>query len=352
MLLTPAARAERINGADLSMLQYLEDHGVTYRDAGRAQDPLIIFKNHGCNYVRLRLFVDPSGKDGQVNTLAYTLQLAQRVHAAGLKWLLDFHYSDAWADPLHQTTPAAWAKLNHAQLTDRVFTYTRDTLAEFAKNNCAPDMVAIGNEITNGMLWPDAGPLWIEPAAGAATQKSTRDEPKWNNLADLLKAGIRGVRAVDPENKIRIMIHIDKGHSQAVSQDFFDHLRHHDVPFDIIGLSYYPFWNGPLTDLQSNLQNIATRYHKPIIIAETAYDTYGGPQGALPYPLTPEGQRDFLTELYRITTATPNGLGVFYWAPEWIRGDQWNAPTWSGQWENRALFDATGTPRPAMNVWK
>lgn len=354
---SPSAHAQSIRGMDLSMLQHLEDHGVEYRQAGRPQDPLVIFKAHGVNWVRLRLFVKPDGKEGQVNTLEYTLRLAKRLHAAELKWILDFHYSDAWADPEHQFIPAEWSALNHQQLTDRVFAYTRDTLALFEKNNCPPDMVAIGNEITNGMLWPDAGPLWITPPASTTaptTQKSTRDLPKWDRMTDHLLAGIRGLRAVDPQSRIPIMIHIDKGHSKAISRDFFDFLEKRNVPFDYIGLSYYPFWNGTLAELKDNLHFLAGRYNKPIIIAETAYDTYGGPQGNLPYPITNDGQKQFMEELFKLVASTPDnkGAGIIYWAPEWIRGDKWNAPTWSGQWENRALFDPSGTPRPALSTWQ
>ncbi|MDQ2686971.1 MAG: arabinogalactan endo-1,4-beta-galactosidase [Armatimonadota bacterium] len=347
-------------GMDLSMLQYIQDHGVSYRDSGTAQDPLAIFQAHGVNYVRLRLFVNPNGKDGQVNTRPYTLKLAQRVKRAGLPLLLDFHYSDAWADPTHQTIPVAWKTLSHAQLVQRIFAYTQETMAAFARAGCLPDMVEVGNEITNGLLWPDGGPLseadkWND--IGSEQPWPEADRPpatKWDALADLLKAGIRGVRASDPKHTVKIMIHIDKGGNKAVSRLFFDALARRDVRFDVIGLSYYPFWHGTLADLADSLAFLSRTYRKDIIVVETGYGWNGGTQGALPFPPTPEGQKDFLAALIRTVQATPggHGKGVFYWAPEWIMGRKWTGPDWSPTWENRALFDHEGNALPAMGAFQ
>lgn len=347
-------------GMDLSMLQHLQDHGVSYRDDGTVRDPLAIFQAHGVNYVRLRLFVSPNGKDGQVNTLPYTLQLAKRVKQVGLPLLLDFHYSDEWADPTHQTIPAAWKTLSHAQLVQRVFTYTQETLAAFRREGCLPDMVEVGNEITNGMIWPDGGPLleadkWN--GIGSHMPWPEKDRPsiaRWDAFADLIKAGIRGVRASDPKGAVKIMIHIDKGGNRAVSKLFFDALAHRDVHFDVIGLSYYPFWHGTLADLADNLAFLSLTYHKDINVVETGYDRNGGTQGTLPFPPTPAGQRAFLEALIRTVEAKPNGhgKGVFYWAPEWIMGQQWAGPDWSPTWENRALFDHTGNALPALQAFE
>jgi arabinogalactan endo-1,4-beta-galactosidase len=162
LLFTTASLAEDpafFTGADLSMLQSVEDSGVRYKDAGQKKDALAIFKNHGFNTVRLRLFVNPDGTRGQVNTLRYTIALAQRVKKNGFRLLLDFHYSDGWADPGHQTVPAAWKDLPHAELVRRLHDYTHETLEEFRSAGCLPDMVQVGNEITNGICWPDGGPL-------------------------------------------------------------------------------------------------------------------------------------------------------------------------------------------------
>jgi len=328
-------------GADLSLLQEVQDHGVQFKEAGQVKDPLLILKGHGWNYVRLRLFVNPNGEHGQVNSLEYTLKLAARVKAAGFKLLLDLHYSDGWADPGHQTTPAEWKDLPHPLLADQVAIYTWRTLNAFAQAGCLPDVVEVGNEVTNGMLWPDGGPL-SGPQVNA----------KWDNFADLLKVAIKTVRSFSPPGGIRIMIHIDRGEKSATSQWFFDHLKQEGVDFDVIGLSYYPFWNGPMSGLQDNLNFLANRYGKDIYIAETDYDADGGGPKGLAFPATPEGQKDYLAALIKMVQATPggDGAGVFYWGADWIQGQKWEGPRWSGQWEGRALFDGDGEMRPAVGA--
>ena len=351
---------EFARGMDLSLLQYLEDHGVQYKEAEKAKDPLVIFHEHGVNYVRLRLFVSPDGKAGRVNTLLYTLKLAKRVKLAGFRLLLDIHYSDDWADPAHQTIPAAWKHLSHPQLVEQVFTYTRDIVAAFRREGCLPDMVQVGNEITNGIMWPAGGPLsdaahWNDLSSHKAwPEADVHRDTLWNALTDFLKAGIRGVHAGDPKSTIKIMIHIDKGGNQDISRHFFDNLERRGVKFDVIGLSYYPFWHGTLADLKANLTFLALTYHKDIIVAETGYDWNGGEQGKLPFPLTPDSQKRFLEALLRTVADTPSGhgLGVFYWAPEWIQGTQWNGPDWSPTWENRALFDKKGNTLPGLKAFE
>ena len=260
-----------VKGADLSLLQFIQDHGVQYGEAGRPKDPLAIFKDHGCNYVRLRLFVHPDGTEGQVNSLPYTLALAKRVKQANFRWLLDLHYSDGWADPGHQIIPAEWKAFSQAQLAEKVFTYTKETLAAFAQTGCSPDMVQVGNEITNGMMWPAGGPL-----------KKPAD---FDAFAGLLKAGIRAVR--ESGDTIKVMIHVDKGANQEVCKWFFDNCRKRGVPFDIIGLSYYPSLHGSLDQLRDNLAFLSRTYQKDIVVAETDYNAQGNPQKPAPFPFTP-----------------------------------------------------------------
>jgi arabinogalactan endo-1,4-beta-galactosidase len=328
-----------IVGADLSLLKTIEDHGVQFREDGMAQDPLSIFKDHGFNYVRLRLFVNPDGTNCQFNSLAYTVALARQVKAAGFHFLLDIHYSDGWADPGHQITPAQWKGLNHAQLVDQVFSYTRDTMTTFRQAGCLPDMIEVGNEITDGMLWPDGGPL---------------SEAKWDHFADLLKAGIRGIRAVDSAGSVKVLIHIDRGDRLGVSKWFFAHLIARKVPFDIIGLSYYPFWNGRMAGLRKNLDFLARTYNKDIIIAETDFAWRKDGAKAYEYPTTPDGQKAFLQALLHTVEATPNGhgRGIIYWAPEWIEAQKWQGPSWSYSWESRALFDASGNALPGLGAFQ
>jgi arabinogalactan endo-1,4-beta-galactosidase len=330
--------SEFVKGADLSLVQAMEDRGVQYKEDGVAKDPLAIFKEHGCNYIRLRIFVNPDGTGGQVNTLAYTLALAKRAKALGFGLLLDFHYSDKWADPGKQFIPAAWKDMSQEELAGQIYSYTKDTLAAFKSAGCEPDMVQVGNEIINGMMWPAGGPL--------------RDESKWGPFIELLKAGIRGVR---DSGTMRVVIHVANGGNTKKSQWFFDHLTKQDVDFDIIGLSYYPFGSphgdGTLDDLKANMDNIATTYHKDIMVAETGFFETGGPQEDVPFPATPEGQKDFLDALNRTVagTADGRGKGVFYWAPESIgRGGSYGAKAPS----NRALFDFQGNALPGMEMFE
>ncbi len=328
-----------IRGADLSLLGFLEARGVQFKDQGHPEDAIAICRQHGLNYIRLRLFLQPDGTAGQVNSLPYTLALAQRVKAAGLHLLLDLHYSDGWADPGHQVTPRAWQGLDHSQLVEKVFAYTRDTLLDFQRAGCRPDMVEVGNEITHGMLWPDG---------------RNASEAGWDRFADLLKAGIRGVRAADPDGSIKILIHVDRGSHLSVSRWFFDHLTARHVPFDDIGLSYYPFWNGPLPGLEKNLAFLATTYHKDIIIAETDCNWRGGDPKRAYFPATPAGQEAFLAQLIRTVAATPggHGQGVFYWGGEWIDNGPWPGAGWLNAWGDRALFDHSGNALPVMNAFQ
>jgi len=327
-------------GADLSMLKYIESHGVHYKEDGQPKDVLTIFKDHGCNAVRLRLFVRPNGIDAQVNSLAYTLSVAKRVKERGLRLLLDFHYSDGWADPTHQIMPNEWNGLSHRQLVDHVFNYTYDTLRAFANEGCTPDMVQVGNEIKNGMMWPDGGPL--------------KDDAHFDALSDLLKSGIHAVRESDPTNTIKVIIHVDQGGNQAICKWFFYNCRKRNVDFDVIGLSYYPFGNESLNDLSKNLKFLSESYHKHIIVVETGYNYTGSPNKGAHYPFTPEGQKAYLQELVNVIQSTPDGCGsgFFYWAPEWIMGEKWNGPKWSRTWEERALFDHSGNILPAVQAFQ
>jgi arabinogalactan endo-1,4-beta-galactosidase len=327
----PLAHAQQFAvGADVSFLASAEQQGIVFKEDGQTRDVLSILHEHHYNWVRLRVFVDPaSNPDKLPNDLNYTIALAKRARAQGFHLLLDLHYSDTWADPEKQFTPAAWSKLKHKQLTQQVFNYTRDTIAAFAQAGVMPQMVQVGNEITNGMLWPD-GKL----------------PDNWENFADLLKAGIAGVdagRGVEPHP--RIMIHIERSGNYDAAVWFYDNLIAHHVPFDVIGLSYYPFWHGDTHRLRGNLHDLALRYHHPIIVVETAFNwTPGDFIGKKSeFPESPEGQRAFLQAVYDAVRAVPDGLGqgVFWWepavAPSPIAG--------------RALFDDQHNALPALTVF-
>ena len=316
-------------GADVSFLAKCEQDGVVFKENGQPKDVLAILREHHYNWGRLRIFHDPAAApDHLPNDLNYTLALARRAKAMGFHILLDLHYSDSWADPGKQPMPAAWAKLKHKQLVNQVFAYTRDTIAAFAQQGLMPDMVQVGNEITNGMLWPD-GKL----------------PDNWDNFADLLKAGIAGVNAGrGAAPRPRIMIHIERSGDYDAAVWFFDNLIAHHVPFDVIGLSYYPFWHGNLATLRGNLHDLALRYRLPIIVVETAYNwTPGGMTGKKPeFPETPEGQLAFLRAVDAAVRAIPLGLGqgVFWWEP-----------AAEGALRGRSFFDDDGNVLPVITAF-
>ena len=313
-------------GADLSFLKQAEDQGKLFKDNGQPEPGLQIFKDHGYNWIRLRLFHTPTQLP---NNLPYTIALAQAAKKLGFKFLLDYHYSDTWADPGKQFIPKAWEGMNHAQLTEAVRAYTRETIVAFREAGVLPDMVQIGNEITNGTLWPDG-----------------RLPANWDNFADIVKAGIAGVDAGRGDQpRPRIMIHIDKGGDKRATKAFFDKLNTYHVDFDVIGQSYYPWWHGSLNDLRENLIFMANAYKQDIIVVEAAYNwrpaEYRNKPG--PFAESPEGQREFLDELNRVVQAAPNGrgIGVFWWEPA-VPG---------GGIASRGMFDENGNALPVITVF-
>ena len=312
-------------GADLSFLKMAEDRGAVFKDNGQAKPGLEIFRDHGYNWIRLRLFHAPTRLP---NNLEYTISLAQDAKKMGYKFLLNYHYSDTWADPSKQFIPKAWEGKSHAELVQAVFEYTRDTIAAFRDANALPDMVQVGNEITPGMLWPD-GKL----------------PENWDNFAELLEAGIKGVNAGRGDGpQHRIMIHIDKGGDKTATKAFFDKLNSYGLDYDVIGQSYYPWWHGTLLDLRENLIFMANTYDKDIMLVEVAYNwrpaEYQGKPA--PFPETPEGQRQFLDEVHRLVLSTPHnrGRGVFWWEP-----------AVTGPLGRRGMFDEDGNALPVITVF-
>lgn len=295
-----ARAADYAVGADLSFLKQAEDRGTKFKENGQVKPGLQIFKDHGYNWIRLRLFHTPTQLP---NNLEYTIATAKAAKALGYKFLLDYHYSDTWADPAKQFVPKAWEGYTHEQLVQAVFEYTRDTTRAFLAAGVLPDMVQVGNEVSNGMLWPD-GKL---PA-------------NWDHFADLVRAGINGVDAGRGNGlRPRIMIHIDKGGNLRTTKAFFDKFHTYGIGYDVIGQSYYPWWHGSLLDLKENLEFMANEYRKDIILVEVAYNCRPGEYAKKPGPFeeSPEGQRAFLEEVQRLVVATPYGLGkgVFWWEP-------------------------------------
>jgi len=316
-------------GADLSFLKQAEDRGKVFKDAtNNALPGLKILRNHGYNWIRLRIFVEPV-RPGLPNNLAYTLAAAKDAKKLGYKFLLDFHYACSWADPGKQPTPAQWQNLSHRERVQAVFEYTRETIGAFREAGLLPDMVQIGNEITHGILWPD-GKL-----------------PNWGNFADYLRAGINGVEAGRGTGRPpRILLHFADDGQIASTKYFFDKINSYDIPYDVIGFSYYPWWHGTIADLRTNLAFTANQYGKDIMVVETAY--YWKENGATknrirPFPETAAGQRDFLEAVTRAVMDTPRGLGqgVFWWEP-----------AVTGGLAARGFFDDDGNALPVVTLFE
>lgn len=343
----PGGGTIQVRGADVSTLKKSEDRGGVYRDAaGNQRDALQLLRENGVNYGRLKVWVNPA--DGY-NNKARVLTMASRIKAQGMKLLVDFHYSDSWADPGKQYKPAAWANYNFTQLRDAVYNHTYDVLNALKAQGTTADMVQVGNEINDGMLWPDGR------------------SNNWANLAALLTAGSNAVKAVN--GSTQVMLHLAEGGNNSQHRWWFDQATSRGVPFDVIGVSHYIYWHGSVSSLQNNINDLATRYGKPIVVAETAYgftlnQDDGEPnifnsslQQAGGYPATPQGQADALRAVFNAVKAVPNGrgLGVFYWEPTWtaVNGNGWdpNNPSSGNGWENQALFDYNDRALTGLSVF-
>lgn len=334
-------------GGDISALTRIEQGGATFRDGATVTSAIAAMRAHGANLFRLRIFLAPNGDEVQVNDLAYTIALAKRVKASGATLLLDFHYSDTWADPAHQVTPAAWAALGIDSLEARVEAYTKSVLDTLRIEGALPRIVQVGNEIDAGLLWP------VGRIGGVADS----DSSSYANFGRLLKAGVRGVRtATTAADSVQVMIHYSGGANIAGTGWFYDLVAAQGVVYDLIGLSYYPWWHGNVQQLRDNLTMVALRYGKDILVVETAYPWRADwtPSGALPnpwaWPRTADGQRTFLRDVIAAVDGTPNarGKGVVWWYPEAI-----TVPglfVWGDG--SLALFDATGAILPAADLFR
>ena len=363
--------ADFIKGADVSMLAEVEKHGGKYYDEkGVEKDAMLILKENGFNYIRLRIWNDPkdaagNGYGGGNNDLATTIALAKRAKANGMKFLLDFHYSDFWTDPGRQNKPKAWATMNIEQMTAALHDYTKSTVAEFKKAGVLPDMVQIGNEINGGMLWPE-GKSWGQNGG------------EFDRLAGLLKAGVQGVKEnLDAKDNVKIMLHLAEGTKNDTFTWWFDEITKRNVPFDVIGLSFYTYWNGPISALKYNMDDISKRYNKDVIVVEAAYgyttdncdnaeNNFTAKEAADGgYPASVQGQADFLADLMKSIVEVPDhrGKGIFYWEPAWLptKGATWatkagmkyNNDDWKegNARENQSLFDCQGHVLPSMKVF-
>ncbi len=338
-------------GADISSLQALEDVGAQFQNIkGKRSDCISILKENGINYLRLRIWNDPvkSFDAGNYCDLAHTLVMAKRIKNAGMGFLLDFHYSDHWADGGQQNPPAAWKDLTAVQIEKALYEYTVHVLNELKKIGAYPDMVQIGNEIGNGMLWDHAA------------------YPHYDVLAHFLNSGIRAVRDTQPQGKkVEIAIHVQDGGSVEKCSWFFSTIEENGVTdYDIIGLSFYPYWHGTFPDLRENISRLSAEFGKDVVVLETAYP-YTSDNGDvldnmikasdvafMGLPPSSENQQLVIETLIN-TVSCVGGKGLFYWEPAWIPRNGVGFEKGAGNnWENQALFYFGGRAIPSIMAFR
>ena len=366
-----------IKGVDVSSIISLEDSGVKfYNTDGQVQDIFHTLHDAGVNYIRVRVWNNPydaqgKGYGGGNNDLAKAIEIGKRATANGMKLLVDFHYSDFWADPAKQQVPKEWANLSFEDKKTALYNYTKNSLQAMMDAGINIGMVQVGNE-TNG---------------GVAGEKD------WTKISALFNEGSKAVRAVDPN--ILVAVHFTNPETAGRYASYAKTLADNHVDYDVFASSYYPFWHGTLSNLTSVLKNVADTYGKKVMVAETSY-AYTAADGdghentapkdsgqTLNYPITVQGQANSVRDVIQaVANVGEAGIGVFYWEPAWIPvgppqnitqnkqlweqyGSGWAAsyskeydPTDAGLWyggsavDNQAMFDFTGHPLPSLNVFK
>ena len=324
-------------GGDISMLPRFEELGVDYQGSPKPGDAIAIMVAHGCNCFRLRLFVNPTMNNAVIQDLPYAVALARRIKQASAVLLLDLHYSDTWADPAHQTMPAAWQNLDFLALEAEVEQYTAEVVRTLKEAECLPEIIQVGNEITAGFLWP-AGEI-------------SDGDPGWKRFSILLKAAVRGVKQpLGPEDSVQVMMHISSSGNADTTAWFLRNLEKYAVDYDLIGLSYYPWWHGTIEDLRRNLKQTAEEFGKDIMVVETAYPWRQDVENRdMNWAQSPEGQRQFLADVIQSVRATPDGRGkgVLWWYPEAVPVA--GLSVWKGG--SMALFDGQGKAVPALGAF-
>jgi arabinogalactan endo-1,4-beta-galactosidase len=358
VVLTPGSVQRTVRGADLSNLAKNEDKGAVYFDAnGRQVDAVEAFADAGANLVRLKVWVNPA--DGY-NTTDEVVATAKRAKAAGMKILVDFHYSDRWTDPGAQGMPAAWVGLGPQEVADAVYAHTSEVLTALKDAGATADSVQVGNEINPGMLWP-LGQTWdVNPADDVKGAQ-------WDNLALFLSAGSRATKDVSPQTDVILhLTNINNGIGGLTW--WYDEVTKRGVQFDTIGLSYYGYWHGSMADLQHAVTTLSARYDRDVVVVENSYpftlqDNPADPwenvirsqsQLVPGYPATPEGQAANFRAVQDVVASAPGGrgLGVVSWEPAWtaVAGNGWDPadPASGNAWENQAMFGFDGRALPAL----
>lgn len=361
-------------GVDISTLEETEKLGGKFYDDGKECALLDILKRRSVSSVRLRLWNDPFDANGESygaggGDIDTVLRIARRVTDCGMSWMLDFHYSDFWADPGRQLIPKAWQSLDLDGLVTAVRSYTTDTLARCKAEGLYPKYVQIGNEITNGTLWP-VGKVDYDEKTGVPTS--------YDSLTRLLNAGTAAARE---SGDVKIILHLERSCDNIRYRYWFDAMQKAAVDYDIIGVSYYPHWHGTMDEVRHNLEDVSARYDKDVMVVESSYpftaEHHADRPGAAlvingemtlpggkpaPYPLTKAGQTAFVRDLVATVNSIPRCKGLYYWEPAWLPviGSTWSSAgareyihethkAGGNEWANQCLFDYQGHALPALD---
>ncbi|OHV47107.1 hypothetical protein BCD48_20455 [Pseudofrankia sp. BMG5.36] len=346
-----SSAAPAIRGADISTTLLDEAAGNVLSADGKEQPIERILVGAGANYVRLHLWIDPPPGYFDEET---ALTLARRATAAGMKIFLDLHYSDTWADPTLQQTPPVWRDLDLKELSDRVFDYTRKVVTDFARQGTPADMIQIGNELSSGFLWP-LGKLDATAPGGG-----------WLGFLTLLRSGVAGAQAGNPTgHRLSTAIHTARIGEPDAAHEFFDQISAAGIPFDVIALSYYPFWAGSMSQLRDTMIDLSSKYRKEIMVTETAYPwTLRGDRANLAlkhrnqlpdadrFPPSPTGQAAYFAALRDLIAQVPEGRGVGFFAfePGWLPGVGAHPGQDAAPYTNLTMFDYDGEALPSIKV--
>lgn len=364
-------------GIDVSTYLEMQRHNAKYFEGDKQVQPLDMFRANGVDIMRIRLWVDPYGENKEPY-LAGTcdmdnfVELATLAQNKGYSIMLDFHYSDFWADPGKQFIPKSWRNLSLEQLTQKVYNYTVETLNVAKNNGIDISYVQVGNEITNGMLWP----------IGQLVEQKDGPRTNYGNFIQLLKAGIKACREVTPS--AAIILHLEKSYDQKIYDEFFTEMANANVDYDIIGYSYYPYWHGTFDQFYANV-DFCKKFGKRQMVVELGYaftaedylkHEHGGAHLVVSndnlatlgfmqeYPISPEGQMRFTQNFLQM--AEQHGIeAVCWWEPLWIPGEgicwtsdagkvyiQSDNPSNRNEWANQCLFDYQGQKLPAFDAFK
>jgi arabinogalactan endo-1,4-beta-galactosidase len=367
----PYLNTSFVRGADVSHLLQNEHYGARYFDENNVEsDPLHILRDRGINVIRIKVWNDPGNRAFTparlhdplgFNNAYWVTRLAVRARELGFRIMIDFHYSDTWADPGKQFIPHEWLGLPPDEVALRLYDFTYDTLATLQAHGVTPEWVQVGNESGGGIMWP-LGQYWNAAQGGS-----------WGNLAMFFTAGYEAVKAVDPS--IKVVIHHAESGNLGATRFFYDNLVANSIPWDVIGLSYYPQWHGTFDAMTNSMHQLTAVYNKPVIIVEAAhpwttqgFDETGNALGlpaGFPHGASVDGQIGYLDEVVTRIKSVPNGMGhgLIYWEPEWTTfpgmlptstsiakgGAGWAIGEASG-WENAALFNQNGVVLESMSA--